>query len=74
MGRAKPATVACAATRDASEGLVERFGAREARQDATRCPNLYDRPVIVQRHPAAVKAFDMVRDPEDSVIPAVLDP
>ena len=33
--------------------------------DETILSNLYDRPVMVHRYPAAVKAFYMKRDPED---------
>jgi asparaginyl-tRNA synthetase len=46
-------------------GLPFEYGGDFGAPDETHISSQYDRPVMVHRYPAAVKAFYMKRDPED---------
>ena len=59
-----------------SDGAVERrpeFGDDFGADEETVISSAYDRPVIVHRYPASLKAFYFKRDPEDSRLALGMD-
>jgi asparaginyl-tRNA synthetase len=56
-----------------SKGMEANFGDDIGGDEETVIANSYDRPVIITRYPAAIKAFYMQPDPEDSSLALGMD-
>ncbi|MEO6486849.1 MAG: asparagine--tRNA ligase [Thermoanaerobaculia bacterium] len=57
----------------ASKGMEAKFGDDLGGDEETVIANSFDRPVIITRYPAAIKAFYMQPDPEDSALALGMD-
>jgi asparaginyl-tRNA synthetase len=55
------------------KGMSIQFGEDFGSEEETTLSNEFDRPVIVHRYPAAVKAFYMAKDPERSDLALCMD-
>ena len=56
-----------------SKGMPANFGDDIGGDEETVIANSYDRPVIITRYPAAIKAFYMQPDPEDASLALGMD-
>src|SRR4051794_39682763 len=56
-----------------SKGMPANFGDDIGGDEETVIANAYDRPVIITRYPAAIKAFYMQPDPEDPALALGMD-
>ena len=57
----------------ASKGLPAKFGDDLGGDEETVIANAFDRPVMITRYPAAIKAFYMQPDPNDPTVALALD-
>jgi asparaginyl-tRNA synthetase len=57
----------------ASKGLPAKFGDDLGGDEETVIANAFDRPVMITRYPAAIKAFYMQPDPNDPSVALALD-
>jgi asparaginyl-tRNA synthetase len=56
-----------------SKGMPANFGDDIGGDEETVIANSYDRPVIITRYPAAIKAFYMKPDPDDPTVALAMD-
>jgi asparaginyl-tRNA synthetase len=56
-----------------SKGMPANFGDDIGGDEETVIANSYDRPVIITRYPAAIKAFYMKPDPDDPTLALAMD-
>ena len=57
----------------ASKGMPAKFGDDLGGDEETVIANSFDRPVMITRYPAAIKAFYMQPDPKDPTVALALD-
>ena len=57
----------------ASKGMPAKFGDDIGGDEETVIANAFDRPVMITRYPAAIKAFYMQPDPKDPTVALALD-
>ncbi|HEX9501340.1 MAG TPA: asparagine--tRNA ligase [Thermoanaerobaculia bacterium] len=57
----------------ASKGMAAKFGDDLGGDEETVIANAFDRPVMITRYPAAIKAFYMQPDPKDPSVALALD-